>query len=388
MRTVLYFQSPSKTSAPEKLAGVREIMDKKGIHVQVIEERPTSSNLPELDAFWHPLGAIVDCGNEYNELDAGVFSGMRTVFLGHNPDSLPRTSLQVLHDQAATARLAARELLETRFENFAFVPPSEHRAWSRLRQKAFRDALALNGKKCEVFNPPESSRTGVRMMNAMQRFLKALPKPCGVFAANDRTAESLLSAARMAEIKVPDDMAVMGVDNFEPICEHTMPPLTSIEPDFRRGGTLAALMLLEAVMSDGGWRGGRTLTFGPLRIVRRASSRILRRSDPHVSAALDLIRREACTRLSAKRVAALFPCSRRMADIRFVNATGRTILAEIHAVQLERAKQLLANGDMPLKAISDFCGFTNANSLRKFFRKETGTTMSSWRARNSPNRHH
>lgn len=141
-------------------------------------------------------------------------------------------------------------------------------------------------------------------------------------------------------------------------------------------------------MSDGGWRGGRTLTFGPLRIVRRASSRILRRSDPHVSAALDLIRREACTRLSAKRVAALFPCSRRMADIRFVNATGRTILAEIHAVQLERAKQLLANGDMPLKAISDFCGFTNANSLRKFFRKETGTTMSSWRARNSPNRHH
>ena len=216
-------------------------------------------------------------------------------------------------------------------------------------------------------------------MNAMQRFLKALPKPCGVFAANDHTAESLLAAAQLAKIKVPDDMAVIGVDNFEPICEHTLPPLTSIEPDFRRGGTLAALMLLADAMSDGDWRGSRTTMFGPLRIVRRMSSRILRRNDPQVSAALDLIRREACAGLSAKRVAAIFPCSRRMADIRFANATGRTILAEIHAVQLERAKQLLADGNMPLKAISDFCGFTHENSLRKFFRKQTGTTMSSWR---------
>ena len=143
-------------------------------------------------------------------------------------------------------------------------------------------------------------------------------------------------------------------------------------------------MLLEDAMSDGDWRGSRMKTFGPLRIVRRASSQILKRNDPHVTAALDLIRREACTGLSAKRVAALFPCSRRMADIRFANATGRTILAEIHAAQLERAKQLLADGNMPLKAISDFCGFTHENSLRKFFRKQTGTTMSSWRKRMDP----
>ena len=384
MRTVLYFQSSAKTSAPEKLAGVREVMDKKGIHVQIIEERPTLFSLSELDAFWHPVGAIVDCGKEYNDIDANIFAGMRTVFLGHDPDTLPDTSLQVLHDQAATARLAARELLEAQLENFAFVPYPERRAWSELRQKAFRDALALNGKRCEVFAPPKNCRTGVGMMNAMQRFLKAMPKPCGVFVANDHTAESLLTAAQLAEIKVPDDMAVIGVDNFEPICEHTLPPLTSIEPDFRRGGTLAALMLLADAMSDGDWRGSRTLMFGPLRIVRRMSSRILRRNDPHVSAALDLIRREACAGLSAKRVASLFPCSRRMADIRFANATGRTILAEIHAVQLERAKQLLADGNMPLKAISDFCGFTHENSLRKFFRKQTGTTMSSWRKRMDP----
>ena len=69
-----------------------------------------------------------------------------------------------------------------------------------------------------------------------------------------------------------------------------------------------------------------------------------------------------------------------MADIRFRRATGHSILDEIHAVQLERAQQLARNPNLPLKAISDFCGFTNPNSLRKFFRKATGTTLSAWRS--------
>ena len=71
-----------------------------------------------------------------------------------------------------------------------------------------------------------------------------------------------------------------------------------------------------------------------------------------------------------------------MADIRFARAVGRSILAEIHAVQLERAQELIRSGNMPLKAISDFCGFTNPNSLRKFFRRETGMSMSAWRRHN------
>ena len=104
-------------------------------------------------------------------------------------------------------------------------------------------------------------------------------------------------------------------------------------------------------------------------------------SDKAVSDALDLIRREACNGLQAVRVAALFPCSRRQADNRFRRATGRSILEEIHAVQLERAKELLRNSSIQLKAISDFCVFTHPNSLRKFFLKATGMTMSAWRRR-------
>ena len=123
-------------------------------------------------------------------------------------------------------------------------------------------------------------------------------------------------------------------------------------------------------------------SFGPLRIVRRATTRLLSRYDRHVSNALELIRNEACSGLTADKVARRFPYSRRLADIRFRQATGHSILEEIHNVQLERAKQILLESDRQIKSISDFCGFQNPNSLRKFFKRETGMTLSEWKNKN------
>ena len=135
MNTVLYFQSESKTSAPEKLAGVREIMEKRGHMVQVIEERPTARLVRDLWDFWDPLGAIIDCGGEYNNIDARIFSGRNVVFIGHNPDALPADCLLVSNDQVETARTAARELLSTGYENFAFVHAPERKKWSEMRER-------------------------------------------------------------------------------------------------------------------------------------------------------------------------------------------------------------------------------------------------------------
>ena len=386
MNIVLYFQPSAKTSAPEKLSGVRDIIERRGHMIQIIEERPTARRVRELWDFWHPIGAIIDCGGEYNDIDADVFAGRHVVFLGHNPDTIPKTCLAVCNDQAETARAAARELLPTGYENFAFVHVPERKKWSEMREHGFVEALALNGRKCAVFAPSPDRVDAVRWISSLRKFLAKQRKPCAVFAANDKTAEGVVAAAKMESLSVPDDVAVVGVDNFEPICTHTSPTLTSIEPDFRRGGSLAALMLLGSIMSKGRWHGSRMQTFGPLRVVRRASSRVLAAPDRHVSAALDMIREQACAGLSAAQVAAAFPCSRRMADMRFRRATGHSILDEIHSVRLQRAQELTANPNLPLKAISDFCGFTNPNSLRKFFRKETGKTLSEWRAGHSGRR--
>jgi len=141
-------------------------------------------------------------------------------------------------------------------------------------------------------------------------------------------------------------------------------------------------MLIAVRRAKGRYKGSHERFFGIRTIVHRSSTHILKRHDAKVTAALEFIRREACHGATAAQAAALFDCSRRMADIRFAKAVGHSILTEIQNVRLERAKELLANPKQELKSLHDFCGFATANALRKFFRIETGMNLTEWRAHN------
>ena len=380
MKVVLYFRT-SPGSHLEKLAGVREIAEKARVHVQVIDEEPTRERIRGLMSFWNCRGIIVECGLREAAIDPRVFGTTPVVFFNHSFKTLPKSCFAVRHDSKLTGALAARELLLSEASHFAYIPSLPDSFWSRDREQGYADALALNGKACLRFTWPNGVNGTTARTKLLQDFLQRLPKPCAVFAANDALATEVITAANLSGIAVPDDLTVLGVDNFTDICEHTKPTLSSIEPNFRRGGNMAMLMLL-ALMRDGNsFRGSRQRTFGDLRVVRRLSTKRLQRPDPVVSQALDLIRRKACDGLTAAEAVRLFPCSRRMADLRFTQAVGRTILDEIQSIRLDRAKQLLLNPNQTLKAISDYCGFRHPNSLRKFFRKETGMTLSAWRKR-------
>lgn len=380
MEVVLYFR-PSPNSNPEKLAGIREIAEKARVHVQVIDESPTRERVRSLVSFWKCRGALIECSVREDAVDPKIFGATPVVFFNQNFETLPSRCFAVRHDSRQTGLLAARELLMDDSPAFAYVPAPANPFWSRERRQGFGEALALNGKQCIDFTWSGRFNSSTARTKRLQGFLKALPKPCAVFAANDATAAEVITAARLSEIAVPDELAVLGVDNSTDICEHTAPSLSSIEPDFRRGGNLAMLMLLAVMRNGSGFRGPRQRTFGDLRVVRRLSTKRLQRTDPVVSQALDLIRQKACKGLTAAEVVRRFPCSRRMADLRFTQAVGHTILNEIQSVRLERAKQLLLNPNQTLKAITDFCGFRHPNSLRKFFRKETGLSLSAWRKR-------
>ena len=379
MDVILYFQPSAKSSAPGKLYGVQEIAALNGWHVQTIEGDISETKITELRDFWHPIGAIAECGSETAIIDTSIFGNLPVVFYAHNPKSLPASALSVSHDSAETARAAAKELMTTGFENFAFIPFERKTYWSEARRTAFISALKLNGKKCRVFDTCSKRSNETKHQLELRRFLSSLERPCAIFAANDVTAADVVTAARFENIDIPKELAIIGVDNYEHICEHTTPPLSSIEPDFRLGGRIAATMLLAAIKEGGRFSGERHRSFGPLRIVRRATTRLLSLYDKHVSKALELIRNEACSGLTANKVAKLFPYSRRLADIRFRKATGHSILEEIHKVRLERAKQILLESNQQIKSISDFCGFGHPNSLRKFFLKETGMSLKAWR---------
>lgn len=383
MNIVLYFKPTRKKSDAVKIDGVRGIATRLGWHLQIVEAEPNAKTIDGLIDFWHPIGAIAESDGWNSDIRPSAFKGLKTVFIDPESGKLPPGAFAVGQDSYQTGLEAGRELLLTGRENFAYIPFPRNTTWSAERLSGFEAALETNGKTYRVFHSRHRDGDSPLYRRELQKFICSLPRPAAIFAANDETAETVLTTATVAGFKVPEDFAVLGVDNFEQICENTTPSLSSVEPDFRRCGELAALMLAAIIRDDKGYRGDHLRTFGPLRIARRASTRVgSNQIDSEVSAALELIRREACNGLKAEQVMATFGCSRPLAAARFKKATGHTILNEIHAVRLERAKSLLMDPNQMLKTISDFCGFDNPNSLRKFFRREMGMTMSEWREKN------
>lgn len=382
MNVILFFTSETKSRAPtEEILGAKDIAARMNWLVQAMEMPRTDRALARLLDFWSPIGVIAECG----ELPANFgldFGRTPVVYIDRDPNSLPRGSFCVIHDSVNAGETAARHLLMTGCENFAFVPNPERFRWSDDRQRGFADALALNGRRCSVM-PVRTAGGALGFQSALRKFLCNLPRPCAVFVANDRPAESVIVQAKLLGLRIPDDVAVLGVDDCEAICDHTSPTLSSVKPDFRRGGSLAALMLAARLRDGAAFRGERLRKYGSLGVTRRASTRKLQTQvDRETADALEFIRTEACNGLRAEAVMARYGCSRPLAAARFRKSTGRTILEEIHAVRLERVKTLLADPGMRLKSISDFCGFASPSTLRKFFLRETGVTMSAWRKTN------
>lgn len=377
MKVVLYFQTQSIASSnPEKLAGVIEMAEHFNLHIQTINDPVTVDNVNRLISFWSPIGVIVECGVRTEKINPKIFGELPVVFFNAKPGKPVNNVYYIRHDSRITGHAAARILLETGYEAFAFVHPFVKFPWSIERADSFSEALRLNSRKCPEFVFPDGS--DAERHKSLEKFLLSLPRPAGVFAANDLVGETVISCCSHAGLKIPEDIAVLGVDNLESVCEHTKPTLSSIAPDFRRGGNLSVMMLIAALRTKGRFIRTQVRHFGIKKIVRRASTLKLRMRDAQVSAALEFIRREACNGAKASQAAALFNCSRRMADIRFSKVVGHSFLTEIQNVRLERAKELISNPRQALKSIHDFCGFATANALSKFFRQKTGLTLSQW----------
>ena len=364
MKRILYFQATGKISARQKLEGVYAYGRNHAWDVQVIDPGTPARKAKELAEFWTPDGILVECGSEQNHFAPSLFGATPVVFLDRNPKTLTGPAFCVTHDSIATARIAARELLSLRLQSYAYVPSPEPRFWSEEREKGFADALRLNDRGYSRFSGKAKSTDVRALQKELVDWLKSLPTPVGIFAANDVMAAQVAAAANRAKLDIPGDIALVGVDNDELLCENTQPSLSSVMPDFKAAGTMAADRLAR-LMENPKLRPA-TETFGPLRLVRRTSSSRARGMSREVLAALDLIRREACNGLKARDVAALFTCSRRMAEIRFRDATGQSILAAIQDVRRAKAEELLADPTRDRNAIANLCGYSSANALGNF----------------------
>lgn len=268
------------------------------------------------------------------------------------------------------AQMAAQHLVVRGIRNFAFVGYGRTRinAWSEEREIAFVRALKAKGHSCvRYLHRYATIREWATAQQALAKWLRSLPKPLGVMAANDRQARNVLVACRDYGLRVPEDVAVIGVDNDELLCQLSSPPLTSVEQGARRMGYEAAA-LLERLMSGMKVR-QRHFVIDPTGIVTRQSTDTLAVEDTAVARAMLFIQEQASNGIKVPDVVSATAVSRSGLETRFIKSLGYTIHAAIRNVQLERSRRFISETDLPLKQVAALSGFRSVQHMTTLFGK-------------------
>jgi LacI family transcriptional regulator len=281
----------------------------------------------------------------------------------------------------AIARLAAEHFLERGFRYFAYYS-DERFNWSKWRRDSFVKYLSAAGHRCAVFTRPASSAPNWKQENqALAKWISKLPKPAGILASYDNRALQLLETCRQLEIAVPDEIAVLGVNNDELLCDLGDPPLSSVIPNARRAGYEAAVLLDK--MMRGQTVAPEAHLFEPLGIATRQSTDVLAVTDSHISSAVRYIRERACKGIQIEDVLRQVPLSRRVFEKRFHKAIGRTPHEQIQSVKINRVKALLTETDLPLARIAERAGFAHVEYMSVAFKKTVGMPPRDYREKNS-----
>lgn len=283
---------------------------------------------------------------------------------------------RLISDDRHIGRLAAEHLLERGFQHFGYCGFSDE-LWSDRRCEGFRQTLDEHGLTLSALDTPwvmPKTESWDHQQEQIAAWLSNLPRPVGLMCCNDMRGQHVLDACTRLNWSVPEEAAVIGVDDDELLCELCDPPLSSVRPNPERIGYLAAALL-------DSWMTGRVPDaqeeeLPPLGISTRQSSDVLAIDDPQIAAAVRFIRESACRGISVNEVLAAVPQSRTMLERKFL---GRSPQAEIRHVQIKRAKQLLAETELKLERIAELTGFQHPEYLSVVFKREVGQTPGEFR---------
>lgn len=346
-----------------------------------VEEDPLQK-LPDL-ASWHGQGIIANF-DDRRVAAALAKTHMPIVGVGGGSGWYdPASGIPYVYtDNAAIGRLGAQHLLGCGVPSLAFYgyPPSRTSGWSDERAEAFRATAEAAGRPCQVFTGRHgNARRWEALQQELMAWLDSLPKPVGLMACNDPRARHVLEACQQLGLTVPGDVAVLGVDNDQLICELTRPPLSSIDQSARRIGYEAAA-LLEQMMTARRGEGDATramptkVVVPPIGVVTRVSTDTLASDDPAVVAMLQAVRASPWQKPRVASVAEAHGLSPVTLEHRFQAAVGRSIHAEFVRHRMQRLRRLVVETDLPLKTVAKQAGFPSLQYMTTFVRRHTGTT--------------
>jgi LacI family transcriptional regulator len=386
----LYASGLPRRSGPERLPWMFNVY--RGIYGHA------SKYLARWFEDWNPDGIISQI---YDDRLAGVYREANKpvveLFESRAESEFPR----ILPDDVATGELAGRHFLERGFRHFGFFG-APHLLWSREREigfrleieRAFRSRAQSSGDESMARNFTFASygahdrkmsavlgASQERRRAAMGDWIASLPRPLAVFAANDLWGSELIQAARERGLRVPGDVAIVGVDNEELLCEISHPPLSSIRIGSEQIGRTAVAMLEQLLR---GKRPAEPIArIAPVEVVTRQSSDVLAVEDEIVAEALQHIRQHAVEGLSVKQLLEAVPVNRRTLERRFIGVVGHTPLEEIQRVRIARAKVLLQT-ELPIYEVASGSGFATPEYLATSFLRATGLTPTAYRRQFGP----
>ncbi len=301
--------------------------------------------------------------------------------------NLPKVSA----NSKQVAEMAADYLLKKKFKNFAFFGLTQAK-WSSERLKHFSDLLSKAGFNVDVFEEKQIpvindfmpfTRQWITMtlstgQSKLIKWLEELPKPAAILASCDIFACHLINVAQEAGINIPDEIAILGVNNDQAICNICDPPLSSIALNFKKAGYNAA-KLLDKLISGQETMQGQCIEIPPTHIETRGSTDVFAIDDSDIVQAMRYIRENSNKPLQVNEIATNACMSKRSLQLKFHKVIGRSIHEEIIQAHFDNAKILLVDTNLPIDEVAVRSGFHYTSNMRRAFKEITGLLPQKYR---------
>ncbi|MDQ8194532.1 DNA-binding transcriptional regulator [Coraliomargarita sp. SDUM461004] len=360
------------------LSGVLNYAESKQLSCSYHNGAPDVRIIPALEQ-WQPHGVIVHLSERILAERLQALS-LPMVSVTHTLKNLPISHVDV--DSVAVGQVAADYFLSQGLRSFAYYG-SRHAVFSCNRERGFRERLEVLGYPvanlhADFLPQPPFSQDWTRMDRQTERWLQRLPKPVGILASNDIPARALCELCRNVGLRVPDEVAILGVDNDVSECRMSDPSLSSVELPAEQIGR-DAMQLLLSQLGGGHAGGGVQRLLPPMGVIVRSSTDHRGTAEPLLQRALDYIERYADRGISVVDVCRHAGRSRRSMERRFQDYFQSTIYQRIQQVQLARAKRLLLESELSISVVADRAGFSSLRQLDRVFRKYETVSPSAYR---------
>ena len=378
MKRIILLLETSRAFGRQLIIGIARYSRLNGPWSFYKEPIDLKSSVPHLTT-WKPDGIIMRDSLITKEL---LKLRIPTILAIHN-SSYPKNLPVIKTDSSSIAKLASEHLIEKGLKNFAFCGFNNY-DWSKERRFYFNRFISEAGYKTHNYILPKRIKKNdwENEQQHVSNWIKTLPKPVGIFACNDDRGQHILEVCKLIDLKVPEDVAVVGVDNDPMICEIGDPPLTSIALNVESAGYEAAKLLDGLIEKKKITK--RQILVSPSHIVQRQSSNILAVDNAEVALAIRYIRNNAKNKILVKDVVKTTGISRRALERRFRKTIHRSIYDEIKLVRIEWISKLLIESDLSISQITSLFNFTDVEHISRYFKKEKGIGLREFRKLHQP----